>query len=115
MSAEDKQARAERRQARDSRRQRIAELFLQGKRNQEIAEAEGISRQQVSRDLLGVIKGWETAAAKTPLALRAVELQRLSQLARVAWLAWAESSAGGRIGDSGYLDVVLATIDSRCK
>lgn len=70
---------------------RIAELYCKGKTQAEIAEALGLSRQQIGYDLRDIQNRWERIAAKELGRRKGRELARIDHLERVAWEAWARS------------------------
>jgi hypothetical protein len=123
----------------ESRRCRIANLFLRGvKRQEELARQVGVNRSTVSRDLKVLNQRWKEAAVHDLDAAKAQELERIDQLEREYWEAWEKSkqahetttteqttgAAGERLragvrkveqtGDPRYLEGVRWCIARRC-
>jgi hypothetical protein len=124
----------------ESRRCRIAGLFLRGvKRQGELAQQVGVNRSTVSRDLKVLNARWKEAAIRDLNAAKSQELERLDQLEREYWEAWEKSknihetttteqtktADGERLkagirkeeqcGDPRYLAGVQWCIDKRCE
>ena len=114
------------------RRQRVAELHLQGWTQQAIAEDVGIVQSVVFNDLKHIRKEWRESAIRDFDAMRDEELRRLERIERESWEAWersqkpaqsariAEGGTGkghktvkGQVGNPKFLDVVLKCIESR--
>jgi hypothetical protein len=70
---------------------RITDLYLQGKTQQEISLALGISRQQVSYDLGKVRRRWAEDTALNLDEIKLQQLDRIDALEREAWAAWFRS------------------------
>lgn len=76
---------------------RIAELYLQGKTQAEIAivlasEREyAVTRQTIARDLRTVQERWQASATEKLSAARARELAKIDRLERTYWEAWERS------------------------
>jgi hypothetical protein len=124
----------------ESRRTRVAALFLQGvKRQGELAQRLGVDRSTVSRDLKVLNARWKEAAVRDLDAAKGQELERLDLLESEYWQAWEKSKqahevatteqttggAGERVkealrseeqtGDPRYLAGVERCIEQRCK
>lgn len=113
----------------------IAELYLQGRYQAEIAREIGISQQQVSYDLAILRRQWVERAAGATDTWFAEELARIDKLERTYWQAWERSTAGREtratsqrgdtrsaqirtedaFGDPRFLSGVQWCIDRRCK
>lgn len=114
---------------------KIAEMYLRGMSQAEIATAIGLSRSQVGYDLQDVRKQW---AEQTTMKLdehKAEELARLDHLEAQHWQAWEDSrkesktttAANGtrgrtasvrtetRYGDPRFLQGISECIAERCK
>jgi hypothetical protein len=123
----------------ESRRTRVAELFLQGiKRQEELARRLGVDRSTVSRDLKVLNTRWKEAAVRDLDAAKGQELERLDMLERQYWAAWersmqpretttTEQTTGDaervkaalrkdeQTGDPRYLAGVQWCVEQRCK
>jgi hypothetical protein len=124
----------------ESRRCRVAELFLRGiKRQGELAERLGVDRSTVSRDLKVLNARWKEAGVRDLDAAKGRELDRIDLLEREAWEAWERSKSGQETttteqtttpqgerskaafrkeeqhGDPRYLDHVEWWIEQRCR
>lgn len=69
----------------------VARRHVQGEREWQIAEALGVSQQQVSYDLRTLQGRWREAAGADIAAHKAQELARIDHLEEVYWQRWAES------------------------
>jgi hypothetical protein len=124
----------------ESRRTQLAELFLRGiKRQGELAQHLGVNRSTVSRDLKVLNARWKESGVRDLDAAKGQELERLDQLEREYWQAWAKSQGPHEIttteqttggdgekvkaairkeeqhGDARYLEGVQRCIEQRCK
>lgn len=70
---------------------RIADLYLQGKTQVEIADIVGLDQSQVSRDLATVQARWRNDTAINLDEAKQVELSRIDTLERTYWDAWERS------------------------
>jgi hypothetical protein len=70
---------------------RLAELYLRGHTQHEMARELGICRQQVGYDLKEVQKRWRESALGDINTKKEQELARIDHLERVYWQAWEES------------------------
>jgi len=115
------------------RRQRVAELFLQGWNQDAIGRELGISQPQVAADLKKINESWRESMIRDFDAARDVELARLQRLEREAWAAWERSKqpsqtatvngeAGAQTarrtvkhqyGDPRFLDIALRCSEAR--
>ena len=113
----------------------IAEAYLPGVPQYQIAAQVGLSAAQVSRDLVVLHEQWLTRAAATIDTAKAAELAKLDALERTYWQAWeastqpqkrtrtadragtksAEVGSVTRDGNPAFLAGVLGCIDRRCK
>lgn len=124
--------------ARDARKAQIAERYMRGERQYEIAATLGITQQQVSLDLKSIRADWMKRAGEQIQARKSVELARIDELERTYWDAWTKSTKqstrtsqesrtgsgeGKRVavckadrdGDPRYLAGVQWCIERRCK
>jgi hypothetical protein len=125
----------------DARRRRVAELYLQGYRNQQaIADQLGnVNRRTVGLDLKAIRRWWREDAVFEFKTAVAEELARINCIEREAWATWEKSKtplersrsgqqrgpAGDRqivqiekedrCGDPRYLDKVAWCIERRCQ
>ena len=116
--------------------ERIATLYLMGKRQADIATEIGVNQSQISRDLAVIHKRWRESALVNINEAKHKELARIDELERTYWDAWQRSVGevvktttsksdkdGSRAsivkeqkaGDSAFLSGVLACIEQRCK
>ena len=73
------------------RRAAVAEQYLTGGRQWEIAEKLGIDPGTVSRDLKLIHTAWAASALNDVNTARARELDKIDQLERMYWNAWLRS------------------------
>ena len=116
--------------------ERIAALYLKGKRQADIAAELGVSQPQVSYDLKEIHKRWRESTLVSINEAKHRELSRIDELERTYWDAWArsceektktrtEKSAGGTakasvekdqmLGNPAFLVGVQWCIEQRCK
>jgi hypothetical protein len=117
------------------RRQKVADLQLQGWTQMAIAAEVGISQALVSNDLARIRQSWRESAIRDFDAARDQELQKLDRIEREAWAAWQRSQQptqsatlngeGGnqkarrtvknQNGDPRFLEIVLRCSEARRK
>jgi len=73
------------------RRRQVAELYLQGHYQAEIAERFGVTQQTISHDLKRIHEAWMASAVGRYDEMMARELARIDHLERAYWLAWEDS------------------------
>jgi hypothetical protein len=115
------------------RRQRVAELYLQGWQQEAIAAELAIRQPMVSEDLAKIRQAWRESAIRDFDAARDLELARLDRIEREAWAAWERSKqpsqsatvngeAGSQTakrtvkhqnGDPRFLDIALRCNEAR--
>jgi len=123
-------------------RRRIADLYLQGWLQADIAGEIGISPATVSRDIKALQKDWLASALIDFDKAKAGELAKVDRLEREYWQAWARScedaetvtekaraskgserpdsvektkQAKGQAGDPRFLSGIQWCIEQRCK
>lgn len=75
----------------DARRQQVAELYLKGWSQLEIARHLEVVQATISGDVQTLLQNWRESALCDTDALLATELQKLDRLEREAWEAWSRS------------------------
>lgn len=115
-------------------RQTIAERYLRGEQQSEIARDLGISQQQVSYDLKAIRAAWLASAVRDFDTAKAQELAKIDTVEHEYWLAWERSqkdkeiefdesgSKGfksgkrreGQAGNPAFLAGILTCIERRC-
>lgn len=73
------------------RREVVADSYIQGRTQAEIARYLGVSQPTVSTDLKAIQKQWRESAIRDFDLLRERELQKLDRVEREAWAAWERS------------------------
>ena len=73
------------------RRQQVAELYLQGQTQMQIAEKLGVAQATVSTDLTRVREQWRDSAVRNFDLAREEEIKKLELIEREAWAAWERS------------------------
>ena len=122
-------------------RRKIADLYLQGRLQADIAAELKINQSTVSRDLKALHKEWLASALADFGAVKARELARIDRLELEYWQAWERSCKAaetivrkqkgggdkeggvkemqqtlkGQAGDPRFLDGVQWCIERRCK
>lgn len=114
---------------------KIAALYLQGRRQVDIAEELNVTQQQISYDIKELHKRWRESSLIDLNEAKQRELARIDELERVYWQAWEASrgeqqrstatktaaTARAQItkidspGDPRFLAGVQWCIDQRCK
>ena len=99
------------------RRKKVAELYLQGKWQSEIAGIVGVTQSQVSQDLTVLRRLWLQSSLINIDKIKSRELAKIDRLESEAWDAW-ESSVGKKIrttessGDKGNETKTETKIDA---
>lgn len=75
----------------EQRRTRVAELYLKGMTQAEIALQLNVDQSTVSRDLAHIQKAWNEAAIRNLDEVKARELAKIDALERTYWKAWERS------------------------
>jgi len=118
-------------------RRRIADLYLQGWLQADIAKDIGVAQSTVSRDLVALHGEWKKSALLDFNEAKAQQLAKIDRLEREYWEAWARScedaetvrqegdpkkppsrvikTSKGQAGSSQFLQGVQWCIDKRCK
>jgi len=122
----------------DERRKRVAELYLQGKWQTEIAKIVKVTQAQISKDLTVLRRLWRQSALIDIDKIKAKELAKLDRLENEYWIAWENSkrdtvrtiqkNVTGEYeheesseintttsGDPRYLQGILSCISKRCE
>jgi hypothetical protein len=73
------------------RRRQVSALYMRHHSQAEIAQAVGVTQAQVSYDLKALHAAWLKDGLQNYDARKAIELQRIDALERVAWEAWERS------------------------
>lgn len=73
------------------RRQQVAKLYLQGKGQTEIAHELNLTQATISRDLEHVQTAWRESSIRDFDAQRDLEIAKLNEVEKEAWLAWERS------------------------
>ncbi len=73
------------------RRQKVADLYLQGWPQMEIAAHLGCAQTTVSGDLRRVRQEWRESSVRDFDEARAIELKKIDRVEREAWAAWERS------------------------
>jgi len=119
-------------------RRRIADLYLKGWLQVDIAEEVGLSSPTVSRDLKALQAEWLKSSLMDFDEAKAREIAKIDRLEREYWTGWQRSlkdeetikeegsataskpskvtkTRKGQAGDPRFLDGVLKCVDRRCK
>jgi hypothetical protein len=71
--------------------EKIAALYLRGKRQVDIAQEIGVDQSQISRDLKEIHKRWRESSLVNMNEVKQRELARIDQLETEYWQAWTRS------------------------
>lgn len=97
------------------RQQQIAERYLRGAYQTEIARELGIDQSQVSRDLKAIRGLWLASAIRDFDAAKAEELARVDAVERAAWAAWERSQSDKEASFEEQVDDPIPYTDSEGK
>ncbi len=117
------------------RRKNVAQRYLRGQTQWEIACAFEVDQATVSRDLTEIRKAWLASAVRDVNEIKAKELAKIDATEEQAWKAWAKSQENaevlrakmrdgssetekiskGQAGDPRFLDIVLKCVQRRCE
>lgn len=122
---------------RELQRSQVADLYLRGFKQVEIAEQLGVNQATVSNDLKVIHNQWRDSAIIDLNELKHRELEKIDQLEREYWKAWEKSTKDtevitqkakssdtgkevilrreGQAGDPRFLAGVMTCIERRCK
>lgn len=118
----------------EERQHFIAERYLRGQSQRQIAKALEISQTTVFKDLQAVRKAWKDSMIRDFDEAKARELEKIDLVEREAWAAWErsqkvgvkktkgvnskgvvdETTRTGQYGDATFLGVALNCIKRRC-
>src|SRR5262245_52410817 len=73
------------------RRQKTADLYLQGWTQQAIADHLGLNQKTISHDIQQIRTDWRESAIRDFDLAREVELRKIDRVEREAWAAWERS------------------------
>ena len=73
------------------RRRQVADLYVKGWTQREIAVSVGVTQPTISADLSAIQAEWREARVRDFDAAREMELQKLDRIEREAWSAWESS------------------------
>jgi len=73
------------------RRKHVAELYLRGQTQWQIAHAMDVNQAQISRDLKVIRREWLNSAVQDFDARKAQELAKIDAVEAEAWAAWRRS------------------------
>lgn len=127
----------------EARRVEVAQRYLRGEMQSEIARVFGVSQQQISQDLKAIRSYWLASAIRDFDAAKAQELAKIDEVERAAWVAWERSTKDkevavqesdgtldketkrprlkkatlrkeGQSGNPAFLSTILTCIERRC-
>lgn len=73
------------------RREKVADLYLQGWTQQEIGDHVGVNQKTVSTDLKRIRQAWLDSSVRNFDEAREIELRKIDRVEREAWAAWVRS------------------------
>ena len=80
-----------------NRRQKVAEFYLRGMYQADIAAEVGVDQATISRDLAGLRKEWLQSALVDINEAKAKELAKIDQLEVEYWAAWERSKLNAEV------------------
>lgn len=75
----------------DARRERVAQAYLRGSTQSQIAVDESVDQATISRDLKALQKAWQQSALVDIDEAKSRELARIDELERTYWTEWEAS------------------------
>ena len=98
-------------------RRRIADLYLRGWLQVDIAAEVGLSQSTVCQDLKALHKQWVASALVDIDIAKSKELAKIDVLERENWDAWQRSCEGAKTktGNPRFLQGIERCIERRCK
>lgn len=102
------------------RRRKIADLYLQGIVQADIAERVGVNQSTVSRDLKALQRQWQESALVDIDEAKAQEIAKIDRLEREYWDAWVRSCSKAetvrqRGKKSGDMPAEITAVDRTVK
>lgn len=117
------------------RRRKVAEMYLRGTIQADIARQLGVVQGTVSRDLAAIRADWRQSAVMDFDARKDQELAKIDEVERAAWDGWRRSqepaettraeisgdvqkavkTTEGQAGDPRFLQTVLNCVERRCR
>jgi len=89
------------------RRKDVAELYLKGWFQHDIAAKYGLSKGQISQDLKAIYKEWKSSTLRDFDELKEAELARINRLEQEYWEAWEKSKLAQLKERKKYKDAKL--------
>jgi DNA-binding transcriptional regulator LsrR (DeoR family) len=93
------------------RRKKVAEMYLQGMQQMQIAEVFGISQQAISKDLKVIYRLWRQSTLTDFNEMKHRELLKIDNLEMTYWNAWNKKNEESK--DPKYLQGVQWCISKR--
>lgn len=117
------------------RRKNVARRYLRGDLQHEIARVFEVDLRTIERDLHELREEWRKTALADTAEFRGLQLVKLDEVERNAWLGWTKSQENaetlrarkrgdksetekvskGQAGDPRFLAIVLECVEKRCK
>lgn len=86
------------------RRRRVADAYIRGIPQYQIARLESVHESQISRDLQAIRKEWLASAVRDFDARKAEELAKLDKLEETYWAAWIRSCEDKEVREAKSVD-----------
>jgi hypothetical protein len=99
----------------ERRRAEIADLYIQGRKQYDIAQLYGVSQQQISLDLKAIRAQWLESAVRDFDHMRSEQLAKIDAVEAEYWRAWEKSRAEDEAGNPQFLTGVERCVQQRCK
>jgi predicted transcriptional regulator len=96
------------------RRERVAEMYLQGMSQNQIAKQIGMSQKSISNDIVEIRTQWVNSSIRDFDAMRGEQLAKIDRVEAEYCAAWERSKANGD-DDPRYMQGVERCVDQRCK
>lgn len=81
------------------RRKHVAEMYLKGQGQLEIAEKLNVDQSTISRDLKAIHEEWRLSAIRDFDLAKQIELERINRLEQEYWEAWEKSKSEKQISN----------------
>lgn len=98
----------------NNRRQKVADMYLSGKSQTEIAESLNTTQATISRDIKAIQKEWLKNATMSIDEVKSRELEQIDKLKKIYTEAWEKSCLKGN-GDPRFLAGIQWCAEQRLK
>lgn len=91
----------------------VAERYLRGEYQSTIAEALGVDRSTISRDLAAIRRAWLASAVRDFDEAKAQEIAKIDAVEREAWAAWSRSTEDREVATQEEINDPITYTDAK--